>query len=308
MAEGLRVVLMMGGHSAERAVSLNSGAAVGTALRNLGHSVYPADDIVQLQKIESELLKQGQNIDVVFNLLHGADGEDGLLSAWLQQQGYAFTGCSHLSAALSWDKDLAKMVVEKAGVSTPYSQCVESGQAITVSGNGPWIVKPADEGSSVGLFKVNQTADLPQAVNQALTHGNRVLIEQFIVGMECTVGMVDGLMLPTVGIQPAGELYDYQAKYQSTQTRYHCPPKLPEEWLQKLQQDAARVFKALRMESWGRADFIVDQQGKGWFLEINTTPGMTENSLVPKAAAAYGWSFDDLVSKILSTANKRSAS
>lgn len=303
-----KVALLMGGYSAEREVSLSSGAAVRQALQNLGHSVYSANDIAQLQKVESELLEQGQSIDLVFNLLHGADGEDGLLAAWLQQQGYAFTGCSHLSAVLSWDKDLAKMVIAQAGVATPQSQCVEAGQKIAVNGNGPWIVKPADEGSSVGLFKVNHAAELPQVVNQALINSNRVLIEQYIAGMECTVGMVDQVILPAVSIQPAGELYDYQAKYKSTQTRYHCPPKLPADCLQKLQQDAARVFKALRMESWGRADFIVDQQGRRWFLEVNTTPGMTENSLVPKAAAVHGWSFDDLVAAILSTAHRRKAS
>lgn len=305
MAKSLQITLMMGGHSAEREVSLSSGAAVRSALQNLGHQVYSANDIAQLQNIAAELIEQGQNVDVVFNLLHGADGEDGLLAAWLQQQGHAFTGCSHSAAVLSWDKNITKMIAEQVGVLTPRGQCVERQQDVLIDGDGPWIVKPADEGSSVGLCKVNQPEQLPQAVEQALKHSDRILIEQFIAGMECTVGMVDGVILPVVGIQPAGELYDYQAKYQSDQTRYDCPPQLPTDCLQALQQDALRVFKALRLESWGRADFIVDQQGKRWFLEINTTPGMTESSLVPKAAAAHGWSFEQLVGKILATANKR---
>lgn len=295
MNNNMHIALMMGGHSAEREVSLNSGAAVKRALEALGHTVYPVDDCQALKALH-------QPVDVVFNLLHGADGEDGQLAAWLQQEGYLYTGCDHLAGALSWYKDKAKILVAAAGVRTPNAQCIQKIEELDISSEGPWIVKPAGEGSSVGLYKANNSAELKQAVTEALQLSDMLLVEDYIDGVECTVGVVDGEVMPVVSIVPNGELYDYQAKYQSQNTQYHCPPTFDVSWQKALQQDAIRVFNALSLSGWGRVDFIVDAQGRRWFLEANTTPGMTETSLLPKAAAVYGWDFTTLVQHILQTA------
>lgn len=295
MNKCMHIALMMGGHSAEREVSLNSGAAVKQALETLGHVVYPVDDCQALKALQ-------QPVDVVFNLLHGADGEDGQLAAWLQQEGYLYTGCDHLAGALSWYKDKAKILVSAAGVRTPNAQCIQKIEELEISSEGPWIVKPAGEGSSVGLFKANNSAELKQAVTEALQLSDMLLVEDYIDGVECTVGVVDGEVMPVVSIVPNGELYDYQAKYQSQNTQYHCPPTFDVRWQKDLQQDAIKVFNALSLSGWGRVDFIVDEQGGRWFLEANTTPGMTETSLLPKAAAVHGWDFTTLVQRILQTA------
>lgn len=295
MQADLKVVLMMGGHSAEREVSLRSGEAVKAALLSLGHQVTCVNDTEELKALTQE-------IDVVFNILHGADGEDGQLAAWLNREGLRYTGCDHLAGALSWYKDKAKVLVSNAGVLTPQAQCIRQLEDLAVQSEGPWIVKPAGEGSSVGLYKANDSTQLKQAVEAALLVADMVLVEDFIDGTECTVGIVDGEVMPVVAIVPEGELYDYEAKYQSGQTQYLCPPPFDLAWQAGLQEDAIKVFNALSLSGWGRVDFIVDDQGRRWFLEANTTPGMTQTSLLPKAAAIHGWSFETLVGKILATA------
>lgn len=291
----MKVALMMGGHSAEREVSLNSGAAVQKALEALGHVVFPVNDTDELKALTVQ-------VDVVFNLLHGADGEDGQLAAWLNQEGYAYTGCDHLAGALSWYKDKSKILVDAVGVRTPQAQCISDLDELVITSEGPWIVKPAGEGSSVGLFKANNSAELTQAVSDSLNLSGLILVEDYIQGVECTVGVVGGEVLPVVSIVPDGELYDYQAKYESRKTQYHCPPTFDKSWQEALQTDAVKVFNALSLSGWARVDFIVDDQGHRWFLEANTTPGMTETSLLPKAAAVHGWDFATLVAKILDSA------
>ncbi len=289
----LTVAVLMGGFSAEREVSLKSGAAVSAALEQLNHQVIQVNDIKELQALPAE------QVDVVFNILHGADGEDGQLAAWLQQQGYASTCCDYVGACISWHKDLAKVLVEKAGVKTPNSQLIKDVSELVITKDQAWIVKPACEGSSVGLFKAESADALKVAVSQSLQETDEVLVETYVNGMECTVGIVDGEVLPVVSIKPASELYDYQAKYQSSSTQYQCPADMPEAWQQQLQADALKAYKALHLSAWCRIDFIVDDQGNRWFLEANTTPGMTTSSLLPKAAKVHGWSFEQLVARIL---------
>ncbi len=287
------VAVLMGGYSAEREVSLNSGQAVSKALQNLGHEVMQVNDIKVLQATPKE------QIDVVFNILHGADGEDGQVAAWLNKQGYAHTSCDYVGACISWHKDLAKVLVEKVGVKTPSSQLVSNVEKLVMTDDQAWIVKPACEGSSVGLYKAENQQQLIKAVESSLQETDEVLVETYIDGVECTVGIVDGEVLPVVSIKPASELYDYQAKYQSSSTQYQCPADLPEAWQQQLQADALKAYQALHLSAWCRIDFIVDEQGNRWFLEANTTPGMTTTSLLPKAAKQHGWSFEQLVERIL---------
>lgn len=290
----LNVAVLMGGFSAEREVSLTSGRAVSQALLKMGHQVNQVNDVNELLAIPKD------QVDVVFNILHGADGEDGQLAAWLNKQGYASTSCDYVGACISWHKDLAKTLVEKVGLKTPQSQLLKKLDDLKLTDDRAWIVKPACEGSSVGLFKAENHQQLKEAVAESLRETDEVLVESFIEGVECTVGIVDGEVLPVVSIKPASELYDYQAKYNSNSTQYQCPAAIPDRWQQQLQQDALKAYQTLHLSAWCRIDFIVDAQGDRWFLEANTTPGMTTTSLLPKAAQVHGWSFEQLVAKILS--------
>ena len=290
-----KVAVLMGGYSAEREVSLNSGKAVSQALVNLGHKVTQVNDINELRKLPRE------QVDVVFNILHGADGEDGQLAAWLNKESYVHTSCDYVGASISWHKNLAKTLVQAAGLQTPNSQLITDVDDLKVGDESAWIVKPACEGSSVGLFKATNKQQLFEAVKESLQVTKEVLVETYISGTECTVGVVGGQVLPVVSIVPASELYDYQAKYHSQTTQYHCPANISSEWQLSLQQDALTAYQTLNLNGWCRIDFIVDELGNRWFLEANTTPGMTTTSLLPKAAKALGWTFEDLVAKILSS-------
>jgi D-alanine-D-alanine ligase len=292
---GKHVALLMGGHSAEREVSLNSGKAVGAALQTLGHQISEVNDIRQLKQLDRA------SVDVVFNVLHGADGEDGQLAAWLNLEGYRSTCCDYIGACLSWHKDLAKSLVAQAGVKTPESQLIEHPDELVITQDESWIIKPACEGSSVGLYQASNEQQLRESVAAGLQLTDQLLVERFISGMECTVGVVNGQVLPVVEIEPAEGLYDYQAKYLSQSTRYHCPARLSEDIQKGLRADAMKAFSALQISRWGRVDFIVDDEGNRWFLEVNTTPGMTTSSLLPKAAKAHGWTFEQLVAEILAT-------
>jgi len=294
-SEKLNVALLMGGLSAEREVSLKSGDDVHKALRQLGHRVQMVDGVSELKRLDKK------SVDVVFNILHGADGEDGQLAAWLNLEGYQSTCVDFAAASISWHKNHAKAVVEKAGLYTPGSQLLNQASDLSINHGGPWIVKPATEGSSVGLFKADNEAELKQAVKSAFEVAAPILVEDFIQGIDCTVGIVGDVVLPVVSIIPRSGLYDYHAKYHSESTEYHCPAHIDECWQLDMQQAAKGACEALNVKGWCRVDFIVDKDGKGWFLEVNTTPGMTSHSLLPKAAKVYGWEYKELVAQILAT-------
>ncbi|MBL4661923.1 MAG: D-alanine--D-alanine ligase [Alcanivoracaceae bacterium] len=238
----------------------------------------------------------------MFNILHGEAGENGELAGLLSSLNINYTGCDVTGAVLSWNKDIAKTLVAAKGIKTPGAQILKDVNQLTISDKGPWIVKPTKEGSSVGLYYVKDKKELTYCVKKALQDVDSVLVEDFIAGTECTVAIIKDNVLPVIRIEPEVGLYDYQAKYESTGTKYFCPSGFNEELENALKNDALRAFNALGLKGWGRVDFIVDTDGNRWFLEANTTPGMTETSLVPKAAAAIGWSFDELVKQILSTA------
>ena len=292
----LNIAVIMGGKSAEREVSLRSGLAVANALSAQFVNVTQIDGI-------DELLRSDLNsFDAAFNILHGEAGENGELAAFFSAVGIAYTGCDLKGAVLSWDKSIAKTIVQAHGIRTPKSQVITDIEQIKIHNSGPWIVKPTQEGSSVGLFYAGNEIELSECVNKALKLVDSILIEEFIEGSECTVAIVKGQVLPVIRIKPSIDLYDYEAKYNSTQTEYFCPSGYDKKLEKAVQQDALNAFNALQLKGWGRIDFMVDTQGKHWFLEANTTPGMTQTSLVPKAAAAIGWDFNKLVLNILSTA------
>jgi D-alanine-D-alanine ligase len=296
-----KVAILMGGRSGEREISLRSGKAVLDALRRQGVNAHPFDPAEQ----PMEALKQ-QNFKRVHIALHGGYGEDGTVQGALELMGLPYTGSGVMASALAMDKWRTKLLWEAAGISTPqYALLNAQSDFDAVAGELglPLIVKPSREGSTLGLTKVATVEDLPAAYELAMKHDITVLAERFIEGMELTVAILGESALPLVRIETAGGLYDYEAKYVSGDTRYFCPSGLPAPLEQTIQVQALHAHKILGCEGWGRVDVMLDKSGKPYFLETNTSPGMTDHSLVPMAAKAAGISFDDLVLRILELAH-----
>ena len=294
-----KVAVLYGGWSAERPVSLKSGQAVLQALQASGVDAHGID----VDRHILQTLQQGQ-FDRIFNILHGAGGEDGVLQGALEILGLPYTGCGVMASAISMNKLMTKRVWIGAGLPTPAYRVLtaETDFAAIVDELGlPLIIKPATEGSSIGLSKVKKTKDLPEAYAKAASCSTTVIAEQWIVGGEYTAGMVAGESLPLIRIEVPGELYDYEAKYISDDTRYHCPCGLTAEEEQAMQVLARQAFAAVGGRGWGRVDMMRDHQGKAWLIEVNTNPGMTDHSLVPMAAKAVGIDFQALVVRILET-------
>ena len=293
-----RVAVVLGGDSSEREVSLNSGGNVLAALRARGVDASPVDGIPALLAHI-----QAGGCDRVFNILHGRGGEDGVLQGALEALRVPYTGSGVLGSALTMDKVRTKRVWQALGIPTPASAVLERGAdvAAAVAAVGfPAIVKPSREGSSVGVTRVFQPADVAAAVELAQRYDGELLVEQMIVGPELTVGILDGRALPSIRIVPAGEFYDYHSKYISDDTRYICPG-LAEPAEGELRALCERAFAAVGCAGWGRIDVMQDAAGRFYLLEVNTTPGMTSHSLVPKAAAQTGIGFEDLCWRILET-------
>jgi D-alanine-D-alanine ligase len=292
-----RVAVLMGGTSSEREVSLNSGTNVFDALKRQGVDVHVVDGIPAL----CEALTQ-KKFDRVFNILHGnrGGGEDGVLQGLLDAFGIPYTGSGVLGSALSMDKIRTKHVWLSLGLPTPRHIALAPGadlRAAALSLGLPVIVKPACEGSSVGVSRVFKEADLPAAVHTAERYGE-MLMEELIVGDEYTVGILGATALPSIRIVPAGEYYDYHAKYVAEDTRYLCPG-LEGEAEAEMRDLALRAFQAAGCSGWGRVDIMRSRDGRNFLLEVNTAPGMTSHSLLPKAAKETGIGFDELVWQIL---------
>ncbi len=294
-----KVAVLFGGKSDERAVSLNSGAAVLAALLRQGvdaHAFDPAE----------RSLHELQTFDVVLIALHGRYGEDGTIQGALELMGIPYTGSGVMASSIGMDKWRTKMIWMAAGISIPSFVMVESDSdfaAIAQKLGLPLFVKPANEGSSIGISKVKQAGDLPAAYALAAKSDPLVIAEQFVGGGEYTVGILGERTLPIIRIVPANEFYDYEAKYLRDDTQYLCPCGLSAEKEAQIQAEALRAFKAIGGQGWGRVDFLMDEEGRHYFLEANTSPGMTDHSLVPMAAKAAGISFDELVVQILEYAH-----
>jgi D-alanine-D-alanine ligase len=291
-----RVAVLLGGRSAEREVSLISGNAVLEALRRHGvdaHTFDPADrDLIELR-----------SYDRAFIVLHGRGGEDGSMQGALELMGVPYTGSGVLASALSMDKWRTKLAWQAAGV--PIADYVlldaATDYAAVITKLGlPIFVKPANEGSSIGITKVKQPEDLPAAHQLAAKYDRVVLAEQCLEGAEVQFPILGDLILPSIRIEPTTEFYDYDAKYVRDDTRYHCPGMPPAEE-KRLHELIWRAYRVLGCRGWGRMDLIVTRAGAPYFLEMNTVPGMTSHSLVPMAARQMGMSFDELVMTILDT-------
>jgi len=296
-----KVAVLLGGRSAERAISLRSGQAVLDALRRKGVDAYPFDPAEEAME---ELLRKGFKRAHI--ALHGRYGEDGTVQGALELMGLPYTGSGVMASALAMDKWRTKLLWQAAGIKTPRYAVLDeqSDFAAVVKELGlPLIVKPSREGSTIGLSKVMAEEGLQAAYKLAAKHDAVVLAEQFIEGIELTAAILGETPLPLVRIEPAGGLYDYQAKYFANDTCYFCPSGLSAGEELVIQEQALQAHKILGCEGWGRVDVMLDKLGSAYFLETNTSPGMTDHSLVPMAARAAGMSFEDLVVTILESAH-----
>ena len=298
-----KVAVLLGGDSSEREISLISGKAVLAALQERGvdaHAFDPGERPVE------DLHHAG--FDRAWNILHGPGGEDGLIQGALEWLGIPYTGSGVLASALTMDKLKTKRVAAGAGLTVPPYFVLESAAdcAGAVAALGlPLMVKPAAQGSSVGITKVRSAAEMPQAYAAARAVDPWVFAEAFISGAEYTVGILQGEALPSIRIQPATDFYDYEAKYFRDDTLYHCPSGLEPAAEANLRTAALATFHVTECFGWGRVDFMRDADGRCYFIEINTTPGMTSHSLVPKAAAQVGLDFPGLVWRVLETSFSR---
>jgi D-alanine-D-alanine ligase len=293
-----RVAVVMGGNSAERDVSLDSGRNVLSALKTRGVDAHGIDGIPALL----DALRAG-HFARVFNILHGRGGEDGVLQGALKSLSVPYTGSGVLGSALSMDKIRTKQVWEAVGLPTPRYARLRAGEDIANAVGKvplPVVVKPSHEGSSVGITRVRSAADLPQAIELATRYDGELVIEQMIEGAEYTVGILQDEALPSIRIVPAGEFYDYHAKYVAEDTQYICPG-LDAAGEAQIRQLALAAFNAAGCSGWGRVDLMRNRAGAFYLLEVNTTPGMTSHSLVPKAARAVGIEFEELCWRILET-------
>ena len=298
-----KVAVLFGGRSAEREVSLKSGAAVLAALQRSGVDAHAFDPAVQDLHT---LLDEGYQR--AFIALHGRYGEDGTVQGALELMGIPYTGSGVLASALAMDKWRTKLVWQAAGLPIPAYELLTANSdyhAVAKRLGLPLFVKPANEGSSVGISKVKDAGKLSVAYEEAVKYDKLVIVEAFVGGGEYTAAILGGQALPVIRIVPANEFYDYEAKYLRDDTRYLCPCGLLPEQEAEMQHLAQQAFALIGGHGWGRVDFLMDESGKPYLLEINTSPGMTDHSLVPMAARQAGMSFEQLVLRILELAGDK---
>jgi len=289
----------MGGSSSEREISLKSGNAVLKALLSKGYEAEKVDIADGLEPLLSGRYKRA------FIALHGVPGEDGTVQGLLELLGIEYTGSGVLASAATMDKTFAKRIVAAGGLITPefkeFLSRPGEGEVPELGFDYPVVVKPVSEGSTVGVAKVESPEGLSEAIAGSLKYGKKVLVERFISGREVTVGVVGGRALPVIEVVPRSGFYDFEAKYTKGMTEYIVPARLDKEMLENLSLAAVRVYEMLGCRGQARVDFIIEGNTP-YFLEINTIPGMTETSLLPKAAAAAGIGFEELTAAILESA------
>jgi D-alanine-D-alanine ligase len=299
MSGKLKITVMLGGPSAEREVSLRSGAGVAQALRSLGHEVFELDPREPGWKLPA-------GTDAVFLALHGTYGEDGTVQSELDQLGVSYTGCDAESSRIGFDKSLTKERCVAAGVPTAKYMVVDAPSASWPLGwDPPVVLKPVRQGSSVGLQFVERVVDWSSALTEALRYDSQVLVEEKISGRECTVGILDDEALPVVEVCTRTGINDYKTKYSPGLSESLCPAPFDEATTKRIQDAALGAFKAIGGRDYARVDVMVRPNGEAVVLEVNTLPGMTELSLLPKAAAAVGISYAELCQRMVDLALKR---
>lgn len=331
----MKIAVLCGGLSNERDVSISSGTGIARALRGAGHEVALVDlflgytddiddafttgerdgafsvaeaapDLAAVramrpggERIGPNVLELCRRADVVFLALHGEEGENGKLQALLDMYGVRYTGSGYLGSALAMNKRLAKILLREAGVPVPEGITVRKGEEPYADPGFPCVVKPCSGGSSVGTTIVHSAAEYAAALELAFRYEDSVVAERFIAGRELTVGVLDGMAMPVIEIIPKNGFYDYKNKYQPGMTTELCPAPITAEETDRVQRLAERAYRALGLEAYGRADFIMDADGVCWCLEANTLPGMTPTSLIPQMAAAEGMDLASLCLEII---------
>ncbi len=327
----MNIALIIGGLSAEREVSLLSGKGILKSLRRLGHNVSVIDPVYGSKKISEDIIFKDEiskdyptqdklkklwgdasrkmlecvnsdlfdDIDIAFIGLHGKYGEDGKIQTLLELRGIKYTGSDIISSSIAMDKNFSKILFSHYGITTPEWSLMTKKDKIPEGYYIPCVVKPNDEGSTVGLTIVKEKKNFVQALNKAFEYSDKVLIEQYISGREITVAVLDNKAYPVIEVIPKNGFYDYEHKYTKGMTEYVCPAEIPDEISIKAKEYALLAHKALGCSVYSRVDFILDSNGKLFCLEVNTLPGMTELSLVPKSVAIEGIEFDDLIKMIL---------
>lgn len=340
----MKIVVLAGGLSPERNVSLSSGTMIAHALRELGHRAALVDLYFGLEDYSGRtedyfdeplsdqwktvdprapdleavkasrkwqsrsqfglgVLDLCQQADIVFLALHGACGEDGRVQAAFDLMGVPYTGAGYLSSALAMDKDLTKRLIAGLGVSTPQwrraNYTEKDVDSLTSTTPVPCVVKPVASGSSIGVSIAHSKKELHAALLEGLEYGGQCVLEQYVSGREIQVGILGDQALPSIEIIPNEGFYDYENKYQPGAAKEICPAPIPEAWEKAVGKAALAVYRALNLSVYSRADFIVDEEGTPWFLEINTLPGMTPTSLVPQEAAVAGIDYGALCQRIM---------
>lgn len=299
MVNQFQVTVLLGGRGAEREVSLRSGAAVARALRGLGHAVSEVDPAGESWELPTKT-------EVVFLALHGEYGEDGQVQSRLETLGVPYTGTNAVGSALAFDKVRSKELFQQHQITSPRGVLIDSPtSAPPGSIPAPWILKPAAQGSSVGLNRVEGEAGWNVALADSLRYGGAVLCEECIQGRELTVGVLNGAALPVVEVRPKAGGYNYENKYTPGATDYFCPADLPDEVAKHVQALGLRAFEAVGARDFGRVDVMLNAEFKPYVLEVNTLPGMTETSLLPKAAEVAGINFNALCQCMLELALRR---
>jgi len=295
-----KVAVLMGGWAAEREVSLKSGEAVLQGLLEKGVNAHPVD----ADRNVLDVLRQEQ-FDMVFNILHGRGGEDGELQGALEILQIPYTGCGVMASSITMDKLMTKRIWTGSGLPTPAFEILHNDsdfdEVIKKLGL-PVMVKPAQEGSSIGMTKVSKASQLLPAYEKAAQYDDIVFAEQWVTGREFTIAILGDEVLPPIRLEANADFYDYDAKYISEETQYHCPCGLDEDAESTLKTLAKAAFDVLNGRGWGRVDVMQDNMGTFWLIEVNTVPGMTDHSLVPMAAKQQGMTFADLTLAILETA------
>lgn len=297
-----RIAVLMGGQSSEREVSLKSGEAVFQSLRRQGYRVIKID----VDRTLPDVLRRGK-IQVAFLAMHGPGGEDGTVQGLLEILGIPYTGSGVLASAVSMDKGMTKTMLQPVKMPLAAGMVIDRKKTVPSIAKFGWplVVKPTDQGSTVGVSIVHRPSEWKRALREAFKQSSQVVVESYVFGREIAAGVLDGRALPLVEIVAPGGFYDYAAKYQKPDTRYVCPAPVTQRQMREMQNLAVLAFEVLGCDGAARVDFRLNRRGRPVFLEINTIPGMTERSLLPMAAAQAGINYDSLTKRILQSAMTR---
>ena len=290
----IKVGILMGGASEERLISLSTAQAVNEACVALGYSVSK----LLFNKNYVKFLDEMKNLDIVFNALHGGIGENGEIQKWMEKNGIKYTGSGPLASALCMDKAKSKQLVKEMHIETPPWQLLYNLEDV-INIDFPLVVKPNQQGSTVGLTVVKEKQKIKSALKEAFKYDKSVIVEKYIKGLELTVPIIGDSILPIIEIRPLHNLYDYDCKYTPGMTKYNCPATIDCKIVEKINDNTRVIFNKLNCSVYARADYILDSKGVPYFLEMNTLPGMTSTSLLPKSAMAMGVTFTKLIETII---------